>query len=252
MGVAIGQGDAVALELVREGGRQVGSVLANLVSFFNPGLIVIGGGVAGLGHPLLAEIRSVIYRQSLPLATGNLPVVLSQLGGDAGRSGRPGWSATRCTPRIDNFRKLVAKCPCQLSLSDLSSSPSRCDGRHPTTLEETGSPGPQPPEADPYGSASPADRPLLEMRGIVKRFPGVLALDGVDLTVRPGEVHCLLGQNGAGKSTLIKVLAGAHRPDEGEITWLGEPVVLGTRTRRFPWDLHHLPGARPRRRPERG
>ncbi len=90
------------------------------------------------------------------------------------------------------------------------------------------SPGPQPPEADPYGSASPADRPLLEMRGIVKTFPGVRALDGVDLTVRPGEVHCLLGQNGAGKSTLIKVLAGAHRPDEGEITWLGEPVVLGT------------------------
>ena len=61
-----------------------GSVLASLVSFFNPGLIVIGGGVAGLGHALLAEIRSVIYRQSLPLATGNLPVVLSELGGDAG------------------------------------------------------------------------------------------------------------------------------------------------------------------------
>jgi predicted NBD/HSP70 family sugar kinase len=59
-------------------------VLASLVSFFNPGLIVIGGGVAGLGHPLLAEIRSVIYRQSLPLATGNLPVVLSELGDDAG------------------------------------------------------------------------------------------------------------------------------------------------------------------------
>jgi ribose transport system ATP-binding protein len=66
------------------------------------------------------------------------------------------------------------------------------------------------------------------MRGIVKTFPGVRALDGVDLTIRPGEVHCLLGQNGAGKSTLIKVLAGAHRPDEGEITWLGEPVVLST------------------------
>ena len=81
---AIGQGDAVSLALARDGGRRVGSVLANLVSFFNPGLIVIGGGVAGLGHALLAEIRSVIYRQSLPLATGNLPVVLSELGGDAG------------------------------------------------------------------------------------------------------------------------------------------------------------------------
>ena len=88
--------------------------------------------------------------------------------------------------------------------------------------------GPQHPEADASGTASPVDQPLLQMRGIVKTFPGVRALDGVDLTVRPGEVHCLLGQNGAGKSTLIKVLAGAHRPDEGEITWLGEPVVLGT------------------------
>ena len=70
--------------------------------------------------------------------------------------------------------------------------------------------------------------PLLRMRGIVKTFPGVRALDGVDLLVRPGEVHCLLGQNGAGKSTLIKVLAGAHRPDEGDIEWLGESVTLST------------------------
>ncbi|MET0929904.1 MAG: sugar ABC transporter ATP-binding protein [Aeromicrobium sp.] len=66
--------------------------------------------------------------------------------------------------------------------------------------------------------------PLLEMRGIVKQFPGVRALDGVDLVVRAGEVHCLLGQNGAGKSTLIKVLAGAHPVDEGTILWEGEPV----------------------------
>jgi ribose transport system ATP-binding protein len=68
--------------------------------------------------------------------------------------------------------------------------------------------------------------PLLEMHGIVKQFPGVRALDGVDLDVRPGEVHCLLGQNGAGKSTLIKVLAGAHQPDAGTIAWRGEPVRL--------------------------
>ena len=59
-------------------------MLASLVSFFNPGLVVIGGGVAGLGHQLLAEIRSVVYRRSLPLATGNLPIVLSELGGTAG------------------------------------------------------------------------------------------------------------------------------------------------------------------------
>ncbi|MEU7278242.1 sugar ABC transporter ATP-binding protein [Streptomyces sp. NPDC045431] len=68
--------------------------------------------------------------------------------------------------------------------------------------------------------------PLLTMSGITKAFPGVRALDGVDLEVRAGEVHCLLGQNGAGKSTLIKVLAGAHQPDGGEITWRGTPVTL--------------------------
>ncbi|MGW4031441.1 sugar ABC transporter ATP-binding protein [Streptomyces sp. NPDC004838] len=68
--------------------------------------------------------------------------------------------------------------------------------------------------------------PLLTMSGITKSFPGVRALDGVDLEVAAGEVHCLLGQNGAGKSTLIKVLAGAHQPDGGTITWRGEPVSL--------------------------
>ncbi|HEX2807844.1 MAG TPA: ATP-binding cassette domain-containing protein, partial [Kineosporiaceae bacterium] len=70
------------------------------------------------------------------------------------------------------------------------------------------------------------DAPLLQMQGIVKQFPGVRALDGIDLSVRAGEVHCLLGQNGAGKSTLIKVLAGAHQPDAGEIRWCGELVTL--------------------------
>ncbi|MFF3323605.1 sugar ABC transporter ATP-binding protein [Streptomyces sp. NPDC002889] len=68
--------------------------------------------------------------------------------------------------------------------------------------------------------------PLLTMSEITKSFPGVRALDGVDLEVHAGEVHCLLGQNGAGKSTLIKVLSGAHQPDGGEITWRGEPVSL--------------------------
>ena len=62
----------------------MGQVLATLVSFFNPGLIVIGGGVTGLGHALLAEIRGVTYRRSLPLATGNLPIVLSELGDEGG------------------------------------------------------------------------------------------------------------------------------------------------------------------------
>jgi ribose transport system ATP-binding protein len=75
-------------------------------------------------------------------------------------------------------------------------------------------------------TADPPQQPLLQMRGIVKQFPGARALDGVDLDVLPGEVHCLLGQNGAGKSTLIKVLAGAHQPTEGEVLVDGRPVTI--------------------------
>ncbi|MEU0526402.1 sugar ABC transporter ATP-binding protein [Streptomyces niveus] len=75
---------------------------------------------------------------------------------------------------------------------------------------------------------APPEGSLLTMSGITKLFPGVRALDGVDLEVQAGEVHCLLGQNGAGKSTLIKVLAGAHQPDDGVITWCGEEVQLGS------------------------
>ncbi|SFB22213.1 ribose transport system ATP-binding protein [Cellulomonas marina] len=69
---------------------------------------------------------------------------------------------------------------------------------------------------------------LLRMRDIAKHFAGVKALDGVDLEVRAGEVHCLLGQNGAGKSTLIKVLAGAHRPTRGTVEWQGQEVTLAS------------------------
>ena len=67
---------------------------------------------------------------------------------------------------------------------------------------------------------------VLEMRDIVKRFPGVLAVDRGQLTLRPGEVHCLVGENGAGKSTLMKVLAGAIPMDSGEIRLSGEPASI--------------------------
>ena len=69
---------------------------------------------------------------------------------------------------------------------------------------------------------------VLEMRGIRKTFPGVVALDGVDLTLEAGDVHMLLGENGAGKSTLMKILSGAYRKDAGEIRLNGEPVEIGS------------------------
>jgi ABC-type sugar transport system ATPase subunit len=72
-------------------------------------------------------------------------------------------------------------------------------------------------------------QPAIRVRGMSKTFPGVKALDAVDLDVRPGTVHALLGQNGCGKSTLIKVLAGFHRPDPGAEVWVdGEPLALGS------------------------
>ncbi|MFC9534948.1 ROK family protein [Streptomyces sp. NPDC056975] len=81
---AAGAGDTASLELIRLGGTRTGQVIAGLVSFFNPGMVVIGGGLTGLGHTLLASIRTQVYRQSLPLATGNLPIVLGELGQVAG------------------------------------------------------------------------------------------------------------------------------------------------------------------------
>ncbi|HTY04995.1 MAG TPA: ATP-binding cassette domain-containing protein, partial [Gemmatimonadales bacterium] len=69
---------------------------------------------------------------------------------------------------------------------------------------------------------------LLTLRGITKRYPGVTALDAVDLDVEPGTVHALVGENGAGKSTLLKIVAGAETPDAGSVLWNGRPVRAHT------------------------
>ncbi|MEU2250203.1 sugar ABC transporter ATP-binding protein [Streptomyces sp. NPDC019224] len=88
---------------------------------------------------------------------------------------------------------------------------------------------PQPPEpaADVKETSATATAPaVLEARSVSKRFPGVVALDGVSFSLRAGETHALVGENGAGKSTLIKVLTGVYRPDEGELRLSGQQVAF--------------------------
>ena len=81
-------------------------------------------------------------------------------------------------------------------------------------------PTPQAPSAPPDGP------PRLVLRGIRKVYPSVVANDGIDLTVRPGEIHAVLGENGAGKSTLMKIIYGVTRQTEGEIEWEGKAVEV--------------------------
>jgi ABC-type uncharacterized transport system ATPase subunit len=73
-----------------------------------------------------------------------------------------------------------------------------------------------------------SEAPILELRSITKRFPGIVADDAVDFDLLPGEVHALLGENGAGKSTLMNMVIGLYRPDEGEIVIRGKPVTFGS------------------------
>lgn len=83
-----------------------------------------------------------------------------------------------------------------------------------------------PPEAVAAAIAATASSPLLEVRGIGKRFGAVTALQGVGFSVQPGEVHALVGENGAGKSTLLSIVNGLQRPDEGALFLDGQPTVL--------------------------
>jgi predicted NBD/HSP70 family sugar kinase len=84
LATAISQGDRAAVEAVRAAGTAIGEVLAGLVNFYNPALVIIGGGVVNIGDLLLASIRESIYRRSLPLATKDLTVTSGDLGGTAG------------------------------------------------------------------------------------------------------------------------------------------------------------------------
>ena len=88
----------------------------------------------------------------------------------------------------------------------------------------------EPPEATDQGRSG-AIPTLIEMLGITKHFAGVQALNSVNFTVRPAEIHCLAGENGCGKSTLIKILAGVYVPDEGKSFSTSKLILVCRRPR---------------------
>ena len=83
-------------------------------------------------------------------------------------------------------------------------------------------------EVEGRGQARVASSPVLELRGIAKRFGATQALDDVSFALHPGEIHALLGENGAGKSTLIKIMTGVYQPDRGEILLSGAPIAMAS------------------------
>lgn len=87
VGYSAGEGDPVSIDIIRTSGHLVGDVLASLVNFYNPGMIVIGGGVSKIGNLLLSSIRQVVLHRSLPLATRDMRIIFSQLGDEAGVTG---------------------------------------------------------------------------------------------------------------------------------------------------------------------
>jgi ABC-type glutathione transport system ATPase component len=80
-------------------------------------------------------------------------------------------------------------------------------------------------------------KPRLVLTGITKRYPSVVANDGVSLSVRPGEIHAVLGENGAGKSTLMKIIYGVTKPDAGTILWNDQYEIIAAPPRRGAWAL---------------
>ena len=85
-------------------------------------------------------------------------------------------------------------------------------------------------QSPPLSCDGPTTRTILQLQGVGKRFPGVVALDGIDLDLRAGEVHAVCGENGAGKSTLMKIISGQYRADDGVVLYDGAPVQFSSAT----------------------